>query len=234
MPEYVDHFTGLASEGIGYLTWAEFDRFRNATATATKIAPWLRIAGYIKLGADPDELMSRSSHRANMPLGLPATWLAAEEIMSLMSEIQKWTTLEDVAKFAPDFATLLTREVERAAALWPMSDRPHAVQFFRCQACQQLTLRYYPPTFVGERLLDSVVKCGEKTCRAVVDEGMFARMALLIELEQKEKDERARRMAAGSRGTCSGKPEQADGVPVGEGRSGAVDEAGEGSVAVPA
>jgi hypothetical protein len=213
--EYVDHFADLAPEGVGFLSWTQFERFRRAVEDARKYVPWLRVAGYIKMGSDPDELMSRSSHRANMPLGIPATWLAAEEIVSLLAEINRWPTLEDVARFGSKFALQLTREVETAAFKWPLSDRAHAVQFFRCQACQQMTLRYYPPRVAGEALVDSVVKCTEKTCRAVVDEVMFTRMALLIEIEQKEKRERDRRLAAGKRSATAGGEIGEDDLPVG-------------------
>lgn len=233
-PEYVDHFTGLASEGVGYLTWDEFDKFRRAVTTARKYVPWLRIAGYIKLGADPDELMSRSSHRSTMPLGLPATWLAAEEIASLLVEINKWPTLEDVAKRGSEFALLITREVETAAAKWPMSDRSHAVKFFRCEACQQMTLRYYPPNFAGETLIDSVVKCTDRNCRAVVDELMFARMAVLAEAEELEKRESKRRLDTAGRRTRKGEQVPDVDLAVGEGGEGKDDAAGEGSLVVSA
>ena len=35
--------------------------------------------------------------------------------------------------------------MQTAAAKWPLSDRAHKVQHFRCQACQGLTLKYLPP-----------------------------------------------------------------------------------------
>lgn len=200
--------------GVGYLTWAEFDRFRNAVDNARQYVPWLRVAGYIKIGADPDEWFNKTSHRVNMPLGLPPAWLAAEEITSLLGEINQWPDLEDVAKKGSEFALLLTREVETAMARWPMSDRAHAVKFFRCQACNQMTLRYYPPRFVGEALIDSVVKCTDKTCRAIVDETMFTRMAVIAEMEEKEKRERVKRLASGKRSAGESEPESGDDLPV--------------------
>lgn len=232
MTDYTDHFADLAKAGVGYMSRDEFDRFAQAVHDASKYVPWLRIAGYIKLGSDPDELMSRSSHRANMPLGLPSTWLAAEEIASLMAEVNKWPTLEDVAKRAPEFAWLLTREVETAKAKWPLADRSHAVKFFRCEACQQMTLRYYPPTFAGEALIDSTVKCTDKSCRAIVDEVMFSRMAVLAEAEQKAKDERTRQLDKARRRTGKSGPIEGHDLAVGEIRESENDQAGEGHMAL--
>lgn len=214
------------------LTAAEFDRFRSAVYNARQYVPWLRVAGYVKIGADPDEWFTHRGHRVDMPLGLPQTWLAAEEITSLLVEIQHWPTLENVAEVGFEFALQLTQEVETAMARWPMSDRAHGVKFFRCQACQGTTLRYYPPRFVGERLIDSVVKCTEKTCRAVVDDLMFTRMALLIEAEQKEKDERARKLAKGPRSAIESEQIAVDYLLVGGAGQGSDDASGEGSVAV--
>lgn len=236
MPEsdsYVDHFTELASEGIGFLTWDQFDRFRRAVENARKYVPWLRVAGYITSG-DPDEFRATSGHMAEMPLGLPATWLAAEEITSLLDEIGKWATHEDVATFGHEFALLLTSEVETAVARWPLSDRTHRVRYFRCMSCDQATLKFYPPTIHGSVIRDTAIKCTDKACRAVMDEIMFARMAVLIEAEQEEIRERAKRLASGKSSAGKGEQVQEDGVPVGDGWAGENDAAGEGAMAVPA
>ena len=220
--EYVDHFTELASEGIGYLTWDQFDRFRRAVEDARRYVPWLRVAGYIKLGSDPDELMSRSSHRANMPLGLPSTWLAAEEISRLLGEVQRWPDLEATVKddWGQVVAQDLTREVETAKAKWPLTDRSHAVKFFRCEACQQMTLKYYPPNFAGEVLIDSVVKCTDPACRVVVPEIMFARMAVLAEAEELEKRDSKRRLDKAGRRTRESGPITGNDLEVGQGGEG--------------
>lgn len=137
-----------AEGGVGYLTWDEFDRLGRAVKNAHKHVAWWRIAGHIKLG-DSEEHRPRSS---DPTIPLPATWLAAEEISRLLGELNGWPTLEDAANTLDGqfFATLLIREVETAMAKWPMSDRPHKVRFLRCRACQQQTLKYYPPNR-GER-----------------------------------------------------------------------------------
>jgi hypothetical protein len=133
----------LAEDGVGYLTFEQFDRLRRAWSDAIKLLPWWWVAGQIRSG-DIDEMRVRSSDPA---LPLPATWLAAHEITRLMQELNGWLELEDVAHDAgaAELALLLTKEVETAAAKWPFSDRSHKVSYFRCQACQQMTLRYMPP-----------------------------------------------------------------------------------------
>jgi len=201
---------------VGYLTAEEFDRLRRAVHNASTHMAWWRVAGYVRMGSDPDEERGRGS-RGTMPLGLPPTWLAAEEISQLSSELNKWRELEDAANDLQgvEICTLLTKEVETACAKWPMSERARSVRYFRCTACQMLTLRYYPPTFAGERLIDSAVKCTNKECRAVIDEQMFARMALLIEAEQKEKDERVRRLGTSSRSSRKVRQIEGDDLPVG-------------------
>lgn len=129
--------------GVGYLTWDEYDRLTKAWVTAIKHLPWWWVAGQIR-GGDADEMHHRS---AEPSLPIPATWLAAHEITRLMQELNQWPELEDAVHddFGADLAKLLTREVQTAAAKWPISDRAHKVQHFRCQACQQLTLKYLPP-----------------------------------------------------------------------------------------
>lgn len=222
-----------AEGGVGYLTFDEFDRLRRATEDARKYIPWLRIAGYLRGASDPDELRGPNT-MSHPPLGLPATWLAAEEISNLMVEINKWSTLEDVAKRGAEIGMLLVKEVETAVARWPIEPRSRAVRFFRCTACDKATLRYFPPKRVGEVLIDSVVKCTDKECRNVIDELMFARMALLTELEEKEKRERSRRLGAGSGRTGQGEQVEGHGLQVGEAGEGADYETGADSVAVSA
>jgi len=180
----------LAAAGVGYMPWCRFERLRRAVDNARKYVPWLRVAGYLKDGTDPDEYRGSQVRRAHMPLGVPATWLAAEEISRLMGELNYWPQLEDAASnlLGADLCEMLIREVETAAARWPLEDRARDVKFFRCLVCDRMTLRYHPPTFSGGDLVDSVVRCTNRDCNAVVSELMFARMALLIEAEHKAKE----------------------------------------------
>jgi len=205
-----------AAGNVGYLTVDEFDRLRRAVQNASTHMHWWRVAGYVRMGSDPDEARGRAS-RGTMPLGLPPTWLAAEEISRLSNEMNWWPELEDVAKDqdGAELAMLFTREVETACAKWPMSDRPRNVRYFRCMACQQTTLRYHPPSIAGQTLIDTKVKCTDKNCLAVMDEAMFTRMALLIEAEQKERDERARRLDSDSRRPRKSGPLEENGLPMG-------------------
>lgn len=133
--------------GVGYLTFDQWDRLTRAWQTAFKHLPWWWVAGHVR-GGDADELRSRNREHT---LPLPATWLAAHEITRLMQELNQWRHLEDAANDVDgaEFALLLVREVETAAAKWPLSDRSHRVQHFRCQACQQQTLKYLPPNLRG-------------------------------------------------------------------------------------
>jgi hypothetical protein len=219
---------------VGYLTFDQFDRLRRADENARKYVPWLRVAGYLRSGTDPDEFRSRSA-MSHPPLGLPATWLAAEEISRLSYELNGWPTLEDACRddWGAVVAEQYTREVETAAAKWPISDRSRAVRFIRCYVCQQLTLRYFPPTFAGERLIDSTVKCTEKSCRAVVGEVDFARMALLVEQEWELRNGK-RRVDSDSGSAGEGQQIEVDGVPVAVGGADSDDTPDEGPVAVSA
>ena len=132
-----------AAGGVGYLTWDEWDNLTKGWVTAIKHLPWWWVAGQIR-GGDIDEMRHRSTEPS---LPIPATWLAAHEITRLMQELNQWPELEDAAHdiYGADIVKLLTREVQTAAAKWPISDRSHKVRHFRCQACQQLTLKYLPP-----------------------------------------------------------------------------------------
>ena len=102
--------------------------------------------------------------------------------------------------------------------------------FFRCTACQKLTLRYYPPTFHGTELIDSTVKCTDPACRNIIDELMFSRMALVIEAEQKEKVERARQLDKSYRSSRKSEPVKENDLPVDIGGTYQNDAAGGGSL----
>lgn len=216
--------------GVGYLTFDEFDRLGHAVSNARTHVAWWRIAGHIRTG-DEDEHRTRSS---DPTIPLPATWLAAEEVSRLLGELNRWHTLEQAAGTLDGqfFALLLVREVETSMAKWPMSDRPHKVRFLRCRACQQQTLKYFPPVlhapkdaqmttvavhdrgmFGSIELADVTVKCTNKECRAVEDPAMFERDALLIKLEA-ERGGRGR-MGDGDRGTGPSEQIADDGVQVG-------------------
>lgn len=155
-----------AAGGVGYLTWDEWDRLTRAWVTAIKHLPWWWVAGQIR-GGDVDEMRHRSSEPS---LPLPATWLAAHEITRLMQELNQWPELEDAARddYGADVAKLLIREVQTAEARWPISDRSHKVQYFRCQACQGLTLKYMPPVDGGPkdaRMVDVQARVGPGAVR---------------------------------------------------------------------
>lgn len=194
--------------GVGFLTWDKFDRLGRAVNDARSHVPWWRVAGHIRVG-DEDEARSRSS---DPMIPLPATWLAAEEITRLLGELNRWHTLEEAVNTLEGqfFAELVTREVETAMAKWPMEDKPHKVRYLRCRACQQQSLKYYPPRVGGG---DITVKCTDKTCRAVEDPRMFERDALLIRLEAERGG--SRRVGDGDRGTGPSEQVTDDGVSVG-------------------
>jgi hypothetical protein len=207
--------------GVGYLTFDEWDRFTRAWQTAYKHLPWWWVAGHVR-GGDGDELRSRSAEHT---IPLPGTWLAAHEVTRLMHELNRWPELVDAAndQDGAEFIMLFTREVETAAAKWPFSDRTHRVSYFRCEACQQLTLKYFPPnpserenapmvdvTYRGRdgkvrkgELLDVVVRCTDGTCNALMSSARFEVAVKLIEWEHEQEKIRAKQRldsAGGSAG----------------------------------
>lgn len=188
-------------EEVGYLTFSMFNRLEWAVHNSAQLVPWLRVAGYVR-GGDDVRVQSSSSR----PLGLPPTWLAAEEISRLLGELNAWPELADAAndEWGSDLCIQLVREVETARTKWPLEDRPHRVQFIRCPRCRMLSLRYVPPRFGGDRV---VVKCTEDG--AELDEDGFSYQAKLVE------EENARRLGDGSGSAGTGGEVAADDLPVG-------------------
>lgn len=182
-----DVFEGRGN--VGYLTWEQFSRFQRAVHHSLDMVPWLRVAGYIRTG-EPDEIRAPSSDR---PLGLPPTWLAAEEISRLSRELQFWPDLEDVAKDAEGYeiAILFTREVETASHRWPFEDKAHKVQHLRCQSCSAQSLRYSPPGFEGDVV---EIKCTD--CAATLTEDEFRTLAALVAMEVQKTSGQMRKRAA--------------------------------------
>lgn len=194
-------------EGIGYYTIDQFDRLRNAVNTARTLVPWLRVAGYIRGQQGERVHSSRDGH-----IGIPPTWLAAEEISRLLGELNQWKELHDVVndEHGAWLGWEFVRETETANARWPIEDRPHRVQQMRCDKCQALTLRYHPPRHAEDRI---IVRCSDKTCRAVMDEAMFAFATHVIEQENHEREKQ--RLDQARRRRSARRQGQADDLPVG-------------------
>lgn len=223
MPEY-----DPAKGSVGYLTWDQWDRLTRAWQTAHKHLPWWWVAGHIR-GGDGDEL------RRSMPgpgIPIPATWLAAHEITRLMQALNRFPELEDAANDVDGstVALSLIRQVETAAKKWPIGDRSHRVKFFRCPACDQLTLKYLPPNF-GSRpdapmvdvhirnggtvhMMDVVVRCTDRACGAVMDHSMFE-LAVAVVWQEQEARGGKRRMGAGRRRGENGGAGSANNLSVG-------------------
>lgn len=166
---------------VGYLTYEEFRRFRTAVDRSLLIVPWLRAAGYIR--GELDEIRSPSSDH---PLGVPPTWLAAEEITRLSTELRYWADLEDAANddYGKDVARQFTREVETALARWPIEDKPRNVMHIRCAGCYRLTLRYQPPQFDGDEVSVRCQECGQAMSG---DEFAKAAQILAVEMDRARK-----------------------------------------------
>lgn len=219
---------------VGFMTWDQYERLERAVQNGLKHMTWWRVCGHIKSG-DPDDHTTSGTREAPIPLS--AAYLAADAISGYLYELNQWPELADAVndEYGYDIAVQLIREVETAMARWPISDRPHRVRFMRCQACDRETLRYYPPTIREGVLLDTVVKCTERDCRAVMDESMWLFAAALIKAEQERvEDARKRRLDSDRRRTGESEPGEADDLSVGEGWSGEVVEAGPEAVAVSA
>ena len=138
------------------------------------IVPWLHAAGYIK--GEVNEIRSPSTDH---PLGLPPTWLAAEEISRLSGELRYWANLEDVANddYGARVARQFTREVETATARWPIEDKGHAVKHVHCQQCSAERIRYEPPRYDGDEVSIACTECG----RTYTDEEFVALVELVTE-----------------------------------------------------
>ena len=164
---------------FGYLTTAQWRAFQWAVSHSLKLVPFLYVAGNYSI-SDPDEARTKSS---DIPLGMPATLLAAIEIERLGKELRYWADLEDVANDVEGWqiAMLFTREVQTAAARWPMEDKPHTVEHVRCQGCGFLSLEYRPPEYGGD---DASIHCGE--CGVATTGQEFAVMTELMATQYRE------------------------------------------------
>lgn len=168
------------SEGeFGYLTTAQWRSFQWAVHYSLRLVPWLYAAGNYSIN-DPDEARSKS---VDVPLGMPATMLAAIEIERLSRELGEWDNLEDIANdvFGAEIAKQFTREVQTAAHRWPFEDTPHKVEHLRCQTCSGETLRYSPPMFEGD---DPEIGCTE--CGATLTEDQFRTLAAIVAEDMKK------------------------------------------------
>jgi len=159
--------------GIGYLTIDQWERLQWAFHDATKLIPWLKIAGYVKTTDLDTRIQSSNTH----PLGMPPTLIAALEINRLIHELNPYE-LEEAANntYLAQTCLNLIREVETAKHHWPYQDRPHRVKYMNCLNCNRETLKYYPPQQPGQ---DIQVKC--TNCHTTLDQTMFAHATALIQ-----------------------------------------------------
>ena len=168
-------------QNVGYLTWDEFERFRDAVHEFPKVVPWFRVAGHIK--GQQEEIRAASS---NYPLGLHPTWLAAEELTRLSRELQYWDNLEDIAAddYGHTVAMQFTRELETALHKWPIEDKPHKVRHLRCQSCAGETIKYTPPKGIWLPVRIECTECGHR-----LTEEEFKLLAALVaeEIKRTEK-----------------------------------------------
>lgn len=148
---------GHATEGVGFLDQYEYNRFVWAWEHAGAIASWLYRAGNISSG-DTDVRIDSSPSPA---LGLPATYLAADEISRLLTQLNTFRDEEQVANSRHDhwLAIELGRVTSSADRRWPREDKPHRVRTMRCRGCGELTLTFRPPRYPGD-LVKVDCKCG--------------------------------------------------------------------------
>ena len=142
---------GHATEGVGFLTDRQFNRFVWAHANADQISGWLYRAGHYKVAGEDDVRVDAAS-TPSAPL--PATYLAADEIQSLMRQLVRFTTHQDTANSVKgaELAIALGRAVSAADRNWPQEEKPHFVKHMRCGGCEQLTLAYRPPRWAGDKI----------------------------------------------------------------------------------
>lgn len=176
MPDFI------GGGNVGYLSADQWTDLEWAIREADQMVPWLQIAGYIRT---EDESGVRA--RTDRPLGVPPTWIAAQEILRLQGRLARWPSLQEAVGTVEGgiAAVELIREMRAAEHKWPVKEKPHAVRFIGCPACDLKTLRYNPPAARGEPIL---VKC--RVCGAVMDEKMFGFAVRLIQDEQRRLGER--------------------------------------------
>jgi hypothetical protein len=149
-------FMRPSDEPIGYLTGSQYARVERAVDTARWLVPWLYAAGHIHTEHDGH------ATRAEAPLPIPATWVAAHTIDSLLDRLQPFPTLEDAAHDM--LGQYLCRElwgaVEPAARAWPIEEQAHQVEYIRCRACQRLALEWQPPAYERDDIRVVCTACG--------------------------------------------------------------------------
>lgn len=145
------------TEMVGYLTPRQFARAERAIGTARWLIPWLYSAGHLRFGEQDG-----ATRRAEAPLPIPATWVAAHTIDSIIDLLQPWPALEDAAADLRGQYLLrqLWAAVETSARRWPVEEQPHTVEHIRCRQCQRLTLEWQPPAYVRDDIRVVCTVCG--------------------------------------------------------------------------
>ncbi|WP_053352724.1 hypothetical protein [Leucobacter musarum] len=170
----LDH-TGHAATGVGRLEFHEWTRLLWAVGACDEILAGLADGNAPSM--DPDVLVQTSSG-PRAPLS--PTWLAADEIQRLKAKLDRFKSLDQAVNEA--YGAFVAIEFGRAVSIadrrWPRQERDRPMIAMRCGGCDEMTLTYRPPRFVGDRIVVDCPKCGY-----TLDEDEFSVNALLIEAE---------------------------------------------------
>lgn len=168
-----------AEPDVGLLSAKQFQRAHSAYECARALMPWLRVAGYVRLGEE--DVRVQTSREPS--IGIPPTKLAYLEIERIVSELNRWPELIDATRdlYGQFLLASLVREVQAALSRWPMEDRPRRIRSVRCCSCGQFTLWHRPPSFPGDT---TRVKC---RCGFAMTDDEFAEMVSLVEKEERER-----------------------------------------------
>lgn len=168
----LDH-TGHSLDGVGYLDQQEWARFLWAWGAAGPLASWLYTAGNFNAGT---ELIERVDSSSAPTINLPATYLAADEINRHLLAINRFSEPEQVAndKIGAHHAIELGRCTSIADRRWPREERPHRISVMTCGGCDQLSMTFRPPRWVGDKIK---VDC---ICGYVLNEAEFALVTQIV------------------------------------------------------
>ncbi len=171
---HLDH-TGHTFNGVGRLEFHEWSRLLWAVGACDEILAGLSDGN--APSTDPDVRVQTSS---GPRINLSPAWLASDEILRLQAKLDRFKSLDQAVNDA--YGAFIAIEYGRAVSIadrrWPRHERDRPMIAMRCGGCDEMTLTYRPPRFVGDRIVVDCPKCGY-----TLDEDEFSVNALLIEAE---------------------------------------------------
>lgn len=168
----------------GFLCWSCWERVEHELNRWPEFA---ELISSIDRAVTPERIEDSGKPGSRIPI--PMTRIDVDECESYLRSFYKASSDADVWVSHPagaEDAVMFARYARRAHTIHQVEELPHRVRT-NCPACGNRSLVWYPvPEFGG----DVSIECSVTSCRHVIEQTMYERIALLEEYSNAEREKK--------------------------------------------